>query len=248
MESKFRMWKRGREKRQTTEIRKKERREWLLLDGKGKMELVEAGNDAIIKRTGLPACDLRKLDPLLSYPSILLGCERAVVINLEHVKAVITVQTVLLFNSRDPSITLFVHELQAWILRHHQDSSSSKHHVHPDAINILPFELVALEGCLRSACNKLVKDEGQLDDVEKLHTLLETYFVQMDGTLNKLWTEYLRKKEADIIRTRDYQHDKFYMLGLILCTASLVLDLSLKEYLRKKEADIISTRNYQHCK
>jgi len=169
MESKFRMWKRGREKRQTTEIRKKERREWLLLDGKGKMELVEAGNDAIIKRTGLPACDLRKLDPLLSYPSILLGCERAVVINLEHVKAVITVQTVLLFNSRDPSITLFVHELQAWILRHHQDSSSSKHHVHPDAINILPIELVALEGCLRSACNKLVKDVS--------HSLFSSFYL-----------------------------------------------------------------------
>ncbi|KAK8466229.1 hypothetical protein PHAVU_008G036000 [Phaseolus vulgaris] len=141
------------------------------------MELVEAGNDAIIKRTGLPACDLRKLDPLLSYPSILLGCERAVVINLEHVKAVITVQTVLLFNSRDPSITLFVHELQAWILRHHQDSSSSKHHVHPDAINILPFELVALEGCLRSACNKLVKDAETFEHEARSVFDMVTFFI-----------------------------------------------------------------------
>jgi hypothetical protein len=34
-------------------------------------------------RVGIHACDLRILDPLLSYPSTILGCERAVVLNLE---------------------------------------------------------------------------------------------------------------------------------------------------------------------
>jgi len=48
---------RGGEERQTTmEIRKKGSgvRQWLLLDGKGETEVVEAGKHAIMRRTGLP--------------------------------------------------------------------------------------------------------------------------------------------------------------------------------------------------
>ncbi|GAB4853416.1 Magnesium transporter MRS2-3 [Ancistrocladus abbreviatus] len=95
-------------------------RAWLTLDSTGQAQVVEAGKHAIMKRTGLPARDLRILDPLLSYPSTLLGRERAIVINIEHIKAIITAQEVLLLNSRDPSVTPFVEELQRRLLRLHQ--------------------------------------------------------------------------------------------------------------------------------
>ncbi|KAK3193067.1 hypothetical protein Dsin_024377 [Dipteronia sinensis] len=72
-----------------------------------------------MRRTGLPARDLRILDPLLSYPSTVLGRERAIVINLEHIKAIITAQEVLLLNSRDPSVVPFVDELQKRLLFHY---------------------------------------------------------------------------------------------------------------------------------
>lgn len=99
-------------------------RPWLLLDSTGQAQVVEVGKHAIMRRTGLPARDLRILDPLLSYPSTVLGRERAIVINLEHIKAIITAQEVLLLNSRDPSVAPFVDELQHRILRHHQATNS----------------------------------------------------------------------------------------------------------------------------
>ncbi|KAA3488614.1 magnesium transporter MRS2-3 [Gossypium australe] len=101
-------------------------RSWLLLDSTAHAFRLEAGKHSIMRRTGLPGRDLRILDPLLSYPSTVLGRERAIVINLEHIKAIITAQEVLLLNSKDPSVTPFVDELQRRILLHYQANQSKE--------------------------------------------------------------------------------------------------------------------------
>ncbi|KAG8650581.1 magnesium transporter MRS2-3 isoform X3 [Manihot esculenta] len=101
-------------------------RAWLLLDNTGQAQVVEAGKHAIMRRTGLPARDLRILDPQLSYPSTILGRERAIVINLEHIKAIITAQEVLLLNSRDPSVTPFVEELQRRLACHYKATEAQE--------------------------------------------------------------------------------------------------------------------------
>ncbi|XP_014521301.1 magnesium transporter MRS2-3 [Vigna radiata var. radiata] len=196
---------RGGEERQTaTGIRKKGSgvRQWLMLDGKGETEVVEAGKHAIMRRTGLPARDLRILDPLLSYPSTLLGRERAIVINLEHIKAIITAHEVLLLNSRDPSVTPFVQELQARILRHHQ--ACSKHHDHhtdsdpdhdhdPDAIKILPFEFVALEACLEAACSVLENEAKTLE--QEAHPALD----KLTSKISTLNLERVRQIKSRLV-------------------------------------------------
>lgn len=96
-------------------------RAWLAVDSAGEGRVVEAGKQAIMQRTGLPGRDLRLLDPQLSCPSTLLGRERAVVVNLEHIKAVVTATEVLLLNYLDPAVVLFINELQRRFARHQHD-------------------------------------------------------------------------------------------------------------------------------
>ncbi|XP_038975942.1 magnesium transporter MRS2-3-like [Phoenix dactylifera] len=88
-------------------------RPWLVVSDSGKERFEEVGKHSIMRRTGIPARDLRLLGPLLSYPSTILGRERAIVLNLEHVKAIITATEVFIPNSNDPTVAPFVHDLHS---------------------------------------------------------------------------------------------------------------------------------------
>ncbi|XP_050262715.1 magnesium transporter MRS2-3-like isoform X4 [Quercus robur] len=113
-------------------------RAWLVLNTTGQAQVLEAGKSEIMSRTGLPGRDLRSLDPVLSYASSILGRERAIVINLENIKAIVTHNEVLLLNSRDPSVTPFIEELQKRLHFHYHschtqeadDEVSNKNNVH----------------------------------------------------------------------------------------------------------------------
>ncbi|XP_043721121.1 magnesium transporter MRS2-F-like [Telopea speciosissima] len=87
-------------------------RAWLVVSVSGNSHLEEVGKQLIMRRTGLPARDLRILDPGLSYPSTILGRERAIVVNLEHIKAIITATEVWVPNSKDPWVAPFVRDLE----------------------------------------------------------------------------------------------------------------------------------------
>eukprot|EP00249_Psilotum_nudum_P021185 c28010_g1_i2 orf=1184-2419(-) len=86
-------------------------RSWMLLDSKGESMMLEVDKYAIMHRVGIHARDLRILDPLLSYPSTILGREHAIVLNLEHIKAIVTAEEVLLRNPTDENVIPFVEEL-----------------------------------------------------------------------------------------------------------------------------------------
>ncbi|KAL0414412.1 UNVERIFIED_CONTAM: Magnesium transporter MRS2-I, partial [Sesamum radiatum] len=58
-------------------------RSWILMDSSGQEIVLDVDKYAIMHRVQIHARDLRILDPLLSYPSTILGRERAIVLNLE---------------------------------------------------------------------------------------------------------------------------------------------------------------------
>ena len=58
-------------------------RSWMLLDSSGEGAILDLDRQSIMRRVPINARDLRILDPMLSYPSTILGREKAIVLNLE---------------------------------------------------------------------------------------------------------------------------------------------------------------------
>lgn len=143
-------------------------RVWLVVSESGDSHVEEVGKHAIMRRTGLPGRDLRVLDPMLSYPSTILGRERAIVINLEHIKAIVTATEVLMVNSTNPLVVQFVADLRD----RERDMPHQKSKDDPNSMTgtpvadgpkLLPFEFRALEACLESACRCLESETQTLE-------------------------------------------------------------------------------------
>ncbi|XXG76679.1 hypothetical protein AAC387_Pa08g0980 [Persea americana] len=315
-------------------------RSWVMLDCTGEGTILDVDKYAIMHRVEIHARDLRILDPLLSYPSTILGRERAIVLNLEHIKAIITAEEVLLRDPTDEMVIPIVEELcrrlpPANIFRQAQgdgkEQSSGQNDVELGEEDESPFEFRALEVALEAICSFLdartteletaaypaldeltlkissrnldrvrklksamtgltarvqkVRDEleqlldddddmadlylsrklagasspvsgsgvpnwlpasptigskisrasrasaatvhGNENDVEELEMLLEAYFMQIDGTLNKLTTlrEYIDDTEDYINIQLDNHRNQLIQLELFLNSGTICLSI-----------------------
>ncbi|CAM6102871.1 unnamed protein product [Calypogeia fissa] len=87
-------------------------RSWIRVDPDGNSQVLEVDKATIMRRCSLPARDLRLLDPHFVYPATILGREKALVLNLEHIRCIITADEVLLLNSFDSYVLQYVAELR----------------------------------------------------------------------------------------------------------------------------------------
>nr|XP_043607127.1 magnesium transporter MRS2-I-like [Erigeron canadensis] len=133
---------------------KKKARSWILIDTNVNESVMDIDKYAIMHRVQIHARDLRILDPLLSYPSTILGRDRAIVLNLEHIKAIITAEEVLLRDPSDDNVIPVVEEL-----RRRLPVTNSNHGElggqNDDAgeEDESPFEFRALEVFLEAICS-----------------------------------------------------------------------------------------------
>ncbi|KAK8455681.1 hypothetical protein SEVIR_4G205500v4 [Setaria viridis] len=129
-------------------------RSWIRVEAAtASVQTLEIDKATMMRRCELPARDLRLLDPLFVYPSTVLGRERAIVVNLEQIRCVITADEVLLLNSLDSYVLQYAAELQRRLLQRAEGDE-------------LPFEFRALELALEAACSFL--DAQVRDEIEQL--------------------------------------------------------------------------------
>nr|XP_017252494.1 PREDICTED: magnesium transporter MRS2-2-like isoform X2 [Daucus carota subsp. sativus] len=139
-------------------------RNWILIDTNGESEILEMDKYDIMQRVPIYARDLRILEPLLSYPSSILGREKAIILNLEHIKAIITTEEVMLQDPLDDNVVPIVQELRRRLpLGNLISKGQGEDKVNWEALNDLetsednefPFELRALEVALEAICSFL---------------------------------------------------------------------------------------------
>nr|XP_018681019.1 PREDICTED: putative magnesium transporter MRS2-G isoform X2 [Musa acuminata subsp. malaccensis] len=85
---------------------------WMRFDRAGQSEVLELDKSAIIKRAGIPPRDLRILGPLFSHSSNILAREKAMVVNLEFIKAIVTAEEVLILDPLCQEVLPFVDQLR----------------------------------------------------------------------------------------------------------------------------------------
>lgn len=145
-------------------------RSWIRVDASGNSQNIEVDKFTMMRRCDLPARDLRLLDPLFVYPSTILGREKAIVVNLEQIRCIITADDVLLLNSLDNYVLQYVVELQrrlhapgvgeVWQSENgdpnrRRGSRSFDNIYGNQSPDYLPFEFRALEVALEAACTFL---------------------------------------------------------------------------------------------
>ncbi|KAJ9700539.1 hypothetical protein PVL29_006040 [Vitis rotundifolia] len=176
-------------------------RNWVIMDCSGEKTVLDLDKYAIMHRVQIHARDLRILDPLLSYPSTILGRERAVVLNLEHIKAIITAEEVLLRDPSDENVIPIVEELQRRLppvnaFRQGQgDGKDYGHHdVEAGEEDESPFEFRALEVALEAICSFLAARTTELE------TAAYPALDQLTSKISSLNLDRVRKLKSAMTR------------------------------------------------
>ncbi|KAJ8434765.1 hypothetical protein Cgig2_019690 [Carnegiea gigantea] len=156
---------------------------WMKFDKFGQSELIELDKGTIIKRVGIPARDLRILGPVFSHSSNIVARERAMVVNLEFIKAIVTAEEVLLLDPLRQEVLPFVDQIRQQLTCRDPAmmSKASPADVQDDEMHSsvarwphasetieggqreLPFEFQVLEIALEVVCSYLDSNVAELE-------------------------------------------------------------------------------------
>ncbi|XP_062077347.1 magnesium transporter MRS2-4-like [Humulus lupulus] len=158
---------------------------WMRFDRSGQSELVECDKNTIIRRASIPPRDLRILGPLFSHSSNILAREKAMVVNLEFIKAIVTAEEVLLLDPLRQEVLPFVDQLRQQLpnkgpfqingaagpfeeQENEMNDLTSRHWLPvPEAVEglqcELPFEFQVLEIALEVVCTFLDSSVADLE-------------------------------------------------------------------------------------
>lgn len=112
-------------------------RPWVRVDAEtGESEEMELSKQAVMRRMGVPARDLRALDPLLGYTASILARGYAIVCNLEQIRCIISSEEALVMRVQgdqgdDDAAARYADELKRRL-------AAGRH-----AAAGMPFELIA---------------------------------------------------------------------------------------------------------
>jgi len=148
--------------------------------------LLECDKQTIMKRVSIPKRDLGILGPIFSHSSNILAREKAMVVNLEFIKAIVTAEEVFVLDPLDQTVLTFVDQLRQQLLlkspsriqeSHHTDQQES-HGISAETSPgqwlldpeteeglqcELPFEFRVLEIALEVSCTYLDSDVAALE-------------------------------------------------------------------------------------
>ncbi|KAK7274959.1 hypothetical protein RIF29_16062 [Crotalaria pallida] len=154
-------------------------RSWIKIDQDGSSQTLTLDKGTIMRNCSLPSRDLRLLDPMFIYPSTILGREKAIVVNLEQIRCIITADEVILMNSLDGSVGQYRSELCNRLQKEKTDD--------------LPFEFRALELALELTCTSL---DAQVKELEmEIYPVLD----ELASSISTLNLERVRRFKGHLL-------------------------------------------------
>ncbi|KAK7309878.1 hypothetical protein RJT34_06964 [Clitoria ternatea] len=154
-------------------------RSWIKISQDGNFQTVTLDKATIMRHCSLPSRDLRLLDPMFIYPSTILGREKAIVVNLEQIRCIITADEVILMNSLDGTVGQYRLELCNRLQNEKADD--------------LPFEFRALELALELTCTSL---DAQVKELEmEIYPVLD----ELASNINTLNLERVRRFKGHLL-------------------------------------------------
>ncbi|KAL4181905.1 hypothetical protein AMTRI_Chr12g239760 [Amborella trichopoda] len=181
-------------------------RSWIKVDSSGNSEVLEVDKFTMMRHCDLLACGLRLLDPLFVYPSTILGREKAIVVNLEQIRCIITADEVLFLAFVDNYVLRYAQLLQKRLTMKNDMGKGGMNFddfLGSESADYLPFEFRVLEVALEAACTFLESQAAAL--VIKAYPLSD----ELTSKISTLHLEGVRRLKSRLVAlTRRVQKKK----------------------------------------